>query len=72
MYFLQSQYTWKDLCARTSSKAGFEEDLKVRGPFSNRTVPPPTSTRWELSHPPRWSEPSIRVILVAGYFRERW
>lgn len=66
MYLLQSQYMRKSLCARTSSKVGFEEDLKVRGPFSNRTVPPPTLTLWELSHPPRWFEPSIRVILVVG------
>lgn len=72
MYLLQSQYTWKGLCARTSSRAGFEEDLKVRGPFSNRTVPPPTLTLWELSHPPRRFEPSIRVILVAGCFLARW
>lgn len=65
-----STHTRRD--TQTSSKAALEEDLRVRGPRSNKTVPPPTSTRSELSHPPRLFEPSTRVILVVGYFRARW
>lgn len=41
------QHTRRRGYTRTSSKAGFEEDLKVRGPLSNKTVPPPTLTRSE-------------------------